>query len=187
MNASIEAAASADDKLSKRLACFILTAGIVLLDQLTKFLVVAYMPIHKSIPVIGDFLRLTHVRNTAVAFSIGQTLPPIVKQILFLAVPIAVIGFIVYLIVRAKDVTGVQRWILAAICGGGLGNIIDRIFRPEGVVDFIDVDFFDINLFNLFRLNRWPVFNVADSTVVVGVVLLLIVLIVTKPKGTSHE
>jgi signal peptidase II len=169
-----------------RLIPFSLTAGIVLLDQLTKLLVVAFIPLYKPIDIIGDFLMLRHVRNTAVLFGMGSGLPALIKQILFLIIPLIVITVLIIFIIRAKDLKPLQRWILCAIAGGGLGNLMDRIFRPKGVVDFIDVKFFGI-----FGLDRWPTFNVADSTIVVSIILLIIVMIVeevkTAKKGKPHE
>jgi signal peptidase II len=110
-------------------------------------------------------------------FSIGQDFPEIVKQIVFLWLPVLVIAFIVYLIIGSKEVTRGQRWILAAICGGGLGNVIDRFIRPDGVIDFVSVKFFGI-----FGLKRWPTFNLADSTIVVCALLLLVSIIYTELK-----
>ena len=70
---------------------------------------------------------------------------------------------------KSNDFTKLQRWAIAGIVGGGIGNLIDRIFRPEGVVDFIDVKFY-----GLFGMERWPTFNVADSAVVVCGILLIV-------------
>lgn len=149
---------------------FFLTAAIILLDQLTKWLIVSLVPYHTVARSFGgDFLRIIHTRNLAVAFSLGNGFPQPVKLFLFILVPlIALVAISVYL-VKGRDLSSFQRWVLAAIVGGGAGDIIDRIFRPEGVVDFIDVKFY-----GLFGLDRWPTFNVADSTVVVAGIALLI-------------
>ncbi|MBN2531840.1 MAG: signal peptidase II [Spirochaetales bacterium] len=163
-----------------------MTLGIILLDQLTKLLIVIFMPVYKSIRVLGDFIVLRHVRNTAIAFGLGKAFPQEVKQILFLILPLAVIVFLIVFILRAKDLKSLQRWTLCAIVGGGIGNIIDRLIRPMGVVDFIDVKFFGI-----FGLERWPTFNVADSTIVVGICVLIISMIMTelnsRKKGVPDE
>ena len=74
--------------------------------------------------------------------------------------------------VRGREITTLQRWAIAGILGGGIGNLLDRLFRPGGVVDFIDVRFFGI-----FGLRRWPTFNVADSSVVVCGILLVLSLL----------
>jgi signal peptidase II len=165
------------ENLSKKLICFLLTAGIVLADQVSKAIVAAFIPIHTQIKVIGDFLILEHVRNPDFAFSFGRNLPPLIKQVLFFGVPVLLIGFIIYLILVSRETTKGQRWILAAICGGGIGNLIDRFVRPDGVIDFVSV-----KIFGLFGFDRWPTFNVADSTIVVCAILLALSIIITEIK-----
>ena len=71
-----------------------------------------------------------------------------------------------------------QRWAVAGIIGGGMGNIIDRIFRPNGVVDYISVKFYGI-----FGMERWPTFNIADASVVVCCLYLLVTIIFIKDKN----
>lgn len=151
-----------------------LTALIILLDQITKALVVKYIPRLSYytdgcvIRVFGNFFRLIHVRNNAVAFSMGSSLPDNARHILFAILPLLVIiaGFIIYF--RNNEFTKLQRWSICGLFGGGLGNLIDRFFRPDGVVDFLDV------YFPFFGLERWPTFNVADSAVVVCGILFIV-------------
>jgi signal peptidase II len=186
---SINQKTAGKDSLRAKLFCFILTGVILLADQITKILITTFIQVGKEVHVIGDLLVLWHVRNLNGLFSIGHDFPELVKQIMFLWVPILVIGFVVYLILGSNEVTGGQRWILAAICGGGLGNVLDRFIRPDGVVDFVSVKFFGI-----FGLSRWPTFNLADSTIVICAILLLISIIATEikirrqgAKKASHE
>ena len=101
------------------------------------------------------------------------------------ATALVVVGLVISIYFRNKDFNQLQRWAIMGIVGGGLGNIIDRIFRPAGVVDFIDVKFY-----GLFGLERWPTFNVADSAVVVCGIMLIISFIVTsvrESKATKAE
>ena len=91
--------------------------------------------------------------------------------------PLVVVGLVISIYFRNKDFNQLQRWAIMGIVGGGLGNIIDRIFRSEGVIDFIDVKFY-----GLFGLQRWPTFNVADAAVVVCGILLFISFIITAKK-----
>ena len=149
---------------------FLLTGAVVLLDQITKFIVVQTIPLDSlGASLLGGFLRIIHVRNLGIAFSIGESAPPLVRIVLIIIIPaIIVIGIMVFL-VRSQELSTLQRWLLAGIAGGGIGNVFfDRIFRPLGVVDFIDVEFFDIA-----GLNRWPTFNVADMATIICVVILL--------------
>ncbi|MCL2381136.1 MAG: signal peptidase II [Treponema sp.] len=150
---------------------FILTALVVLLDQATKAFIVRHWPVQGSFisDVFGnDLLIFVHVRNPAIAFSIGYGLPQPWRFILFVIVPIAVLILLTWYYFHTTEFSRPQRWAIAGIIGGGIGNISDRIFRPDGVVDFISVRFFGI-----FGLERWPTFNVADSSVVVCCMILL--------------
>ncbi|NLC92435.1 MAG: signal peptidase II, partial [Treponema sp.] len=83
--------------------------------------------------------------------------------------PVIVIIMVIIIYFRNNEFSKLQRWSIAGILGGGIGNIIDRIFRTEGVVDFIDVKFY-----GLFGFERWPTFNIADSAIVICCILLLI-------------
>ena len=157
------------DKNDKKLP-FILTLGVVLIDQLTKWLITVYIPINGiGASFMGGFLRIIHARNTAIAFSIGTSMAQGLKIILFSVVPLIILGIIAVYLFRTDTLTRLQRWSACGILGGGLGNLVDRIFRPLGVVDFIDVKFY-----GLFGLDRWPTFNVADAAIVVCGFLLVI-------------
>ena len=155
--------------LKQKLLPVILTAVVIIIDQITKQLVVTNIPPYSPyneesvIPILGDFLRIIHVRNPAVAFSLGSGLPDNWRYILFSILPLLVIIAVFVIYFRNSDFTKVQRWSICGILGGGLGNLIDRFFRPEGVVDFVDCWFPKA----LIKSGRWPTFNFADSVVVV--------------------
>ncbi len=156
------------DKNDKKLP-FILTLGVVLADQLTKWLITVLIPVNGiGASFMGGFLRIIHARNTAIAFSIGTSMAQWLKIILFSAVPLVILGVIAVYLLKTDSLTRLQRWSACGILGGGLGNLVDRIFRPLGVVDFIDVKFY-----GLFGLDRWPTFNVADAAIVVCGFLLV--------------
>ncbi len=155
-----------------------LTLGIFLLDQFTKYLIVKNIPYHtigKSF--FGGIIRIIHARNLAVAFSMGTNFSPLVRLVLFTIVPAAVLLLILIYFLKSNDFSSLQRWAIAGILGGGLGNLYDRIFKPLGVVDFIDVKFYGILGFQ-----RWPTFNVADASVVIFSILLLIAYILEERK-----
>jgi signal peptidase II len=164
------------EKRSKYLP-LILTGVVILLDQLSKWIVTKSLPYGRPVKVIGDFLRLTYVKNPNIGFSIGRTLGGGGRFVLARILPLIVSGILLVYFLVARDLTRFQRWILAAVLGGGLGNYVDRIFLRGEVVDFIDFKFFGI-----FGLERWPTFNLADSTLVVAGILLLVSFLWSGPK-----
>lgn len=169
----------------------LLSLCIVITDQLTKLLIkggviplihiqVKGMSYGQSIDVFGDFFKLTFVENPGIAFGIdvGDTS----KLFLSLFSLIAALGILYYLW-KSKDQRLIVRIGLACILGGAVGNLIDRTFYGVfynyaplfygKVVDFFNVDFFDFTLFGR-TYNRWPIFNIADAAVTIGVVLLIL-------------
>ena len=166
----------------KKLLPLVLTGGVILVDQVVKWVVSRTLPYGRPVQVIGDFLRFTFVQNPALSFSIGGGFGETGRIILTMVLPTLVVAFVLYYFLAGKDITQSQRWILAAIMGGGLGNQVDRYLRPAGVIDFIDFKFYGI-----FGLQRWPVFNVADSTVVVAGIALLISYLVTGVREKNEQ
>jgi signal peptidase II len=132
-------------------------ASIAVLDQATKAVASAALFLGDPVPVAGDVVRLTLVHNTGAAFGLfpGSRFPFIVISILAIAV-------VLYLYTREAYRGVPQRVLLGCILGGAVGNLVDRV-RLGWVIDFIDVGI---------GRTRWPVFNVADSAVTVGVILL---------------
>ena len=166
----------------------VLSGIIIVCDQVSKLLVkgiefpwlgisIPGMHYGTSKPVIGDFFRLTYIENPGMAFGID------VGGKLFFSVfsIVASIAILAYLYRARSDSLGF-RISLAMILGGAVGNLIDRMFYGvvfDGgslfygkVVDFFDVDFFNIDIWG-YHLSRWPVFNIADASVTIGVILLL--------------
>ncbi len=130
---------------------------IVVADQLSKLWVVANIPLHTSIPAIPGLFHLTYTQNTGAAFSSFQGM-----QWLFLLIFIAfTVGIVWEFSKKSMPFTSFERWCIAAIYAGGLGNMIDRI-RLGYVVDMIAVDFIN-----------FPVFNVADCFITCGCVVLI--------------
>lgn len=138
---------------------YLIAIVVVLFDQWTKWLIVKNMELGESITLIDGFLYITSHRNKGAAWGILQ------DQMLFfyIVTVIVVIGLIYYLHKHTSD-SFFQRISISFILGGAIGNFIDRLFRKE-VVDFIDVMIFTYD---------YPIFNVADSFLFIGVVLFLI-------------
>ncbi len=165
--------AAGGSERQRKLLPLLLMAAIVVVDQITKAVIVATVPRIEStgrvIEVLGEFLRIIHTRNLGIAFSLGRGLPASIREVLFIALPAVVLAMLAVFYIRSDEFTPLQRWAIAGILGGGIGNLIDRVFRADGVVDFVDVKFYGI-----FGLERWPTFNVADASVVVCGILLVI-------------
>jgi signal peptidase II len=164
---------------------FTLTGLIILADQAVKSFIVKNWPREGSLikdVFNNDFLCIYHVRNKAVAFSLGQNLPDNLRPALFIILPLLVLGFLVWYYLTSTDFSRLQRWAAAGIIGGGLGNILDRIFRPAGVVDFISVKFY-----GFLGMERWPTFNIADSSVVVCCIIFLISVLIVPKKFEEGE
>ena len=164
----------------RRFKPFLLTLILVVIDQISKALVIKYIPLNTvGASFFGDFLIICHVRNTGAAFSLGAGSSTFLRILVFIILPAALMAFLCYLVASKKQLlTEAQRWFVAGIAGGGIGTLIDRIFRfNEGVVDFISVKFYGI-----FGLERWPTFNISDSCVVVFVILFALSVIFTKEK-----
>ena len=165
------------------------TGLVVLLDQAAKLYIKGFeipflhlyhagIPLGSSFPVWGEFLRFTFIENPGMAFGID------VGGKLFLTIfsIVASVGIFFYLF-KIRTESFVIRFALALILGGAIGNLIDRVFYGVifgesslfygKVVDFIDVDFFNLDFVGI-HLNRFPVFNLADSAVSIGVVMLLV-------------
>ena len=137
---------------------------VVVLDQITKLYVHANFSLGESVPVIQDIFHITYVRNIGAAFGILRDSPPAFRETFFLSMPpIAMIVILMML----KGVESSDRWqvfALSLIFGGAIGNYIDRL-RFGFVIDFLDFHYKDVW--------SYPAFNVADSGIVVGVMLLL--------------
>jgi len=168
--------------LKNKLIPFSITIFVVLLDQIVKFIVVKTITLYTiKFSFFDELIRIVHVRNKAIAFSIGSNLPDDIRAIAFSVLPLLILILLIVYIMRTNEFSIPQRWFLAGIIGGGFGNLIDRFFRPDGVVDFIDVKFFGI-----FGLERWPTFNIADSSIVICGILLFISLFLKSPASKQQ-
>lgn len=159
-----------DVRKKEKLIPLIFLAGVLILDQVSKLLVVRFIPENTiACSFFGDFLRIVHVRNLGAAFSFGSSLPATARSVCLAFLPVVVLLLALFIYFRNDEFTYFQRWLICGVLGGGFGNIADRLFRPAGVVDFIDVKFYGI-----FGFERWPTFNVADSCIMVCGILLFI-------------
>jgi|SRR5699024_5064499 len=146
---------------------YLIALVIIAIDQWTKWLVIKYMDLYEQIPIIDQFFYLTSHRNKGAAWGILQGQ----MTFFYIITVVFAIGIIFYMHKYAKDHRGLAIS-LSLILGGALGNFIDRLFRKE-VVDFLDFIIFGYD---------YPIFNIADSALVVGVILFAIVTFIDEKK-----
>lgn len=152
-----------------------ITAAVIALDQLTKYMVVQQFRLHESVQVIAGFFDLTYVRNPGAAFGFLAGAQGMWRGIFFITVSIVALAVIIVLVRQTRDRLSLIA--LALIGGGAVGNLIDRMRFGE-VVDFIDW---------YYRTFHWPTFNIADSAISVGVGLLAIEMLFSKKQLTAED
>ena len=162
-----------------------IAVAVVGLDQVTKWLVLRLMHRHQSIPLVGDWLRFTFTENPGMAFGIQFGPPGTVAVLSVLAT-----GLVIYYLVQVRTLYWPYRASLALILGGAIGNIIDRVFYgiwlgygelfTGRVVDFIHVSLWQglvppgVPLIGGSYMELFPIWNVADMAIVIGVVGVLV-------------
>src|SRR5690625_2139291 len=146
---------------------YLIAIIVIAVDQFTKMLVIKHMEIFEQIPIIENFFSLTSHRNSGAAWGMfaGQ------MTFFYIVTAIVVIGIIFYMEKYARN-DKLLAISLSFILGGALGNFIDRLFYQE-VVDFLDFTIFGYD---------YPIFNVADSALVVGVILIIIATFIDEKK-----
>jgi len=143
---------------------FLLAGFVLLLDQATKAVIVARFSGYTVVPVIPGFFRLVRVENTGMAFGLfSDSSSPLAFWLLTL-VSATVLGVVAFLLWKDSTSSSLGGLALAVILGGAAGNVVDRLARGK-VIDFLD--------FYIGR-HHWPAFNLADSAIVIGAVLLLL-------------
>jgi signal peptidase II len=133
---------------------------VIALDVLTKALIQRTFHVYEQVDLLGSYLRLTYIHNAGAAF--GIQLGPYSREIFLALSLVALVALVaMYWVTPAAD--RLRLISIALICGGAIGNLLDRIRSAQGVVDFLDVGIGSM---------RWPVFNIADLAVTTGAVLL---------------
>lgn len=132
---------------------YVLILLLIIIDQISKWMIQSKFLINESMPIIKNIFHLTYVQNFGAAFGILKH-----QKIFFVVMTIFVIGGIVIFLKKQKNLHKLVPYSLSLIVGGAIGNLIDRV-RLGYVVDYFD-----------FRI--WPIFNIADISIVIGAVLL---------------
>jgi signal peptidase II len=148
----------------------LVSGGVVLADQVTKYLITLNLALHEHIVVIDNFFNINHVLNPGGAFGFFANGSPFVRKFIFLFLSSLVALFVLWLYKKtARDLVFLSLG-LALIFGGAMGNLIDR-FRFGKVVDFLDF---------YMGTAHWPAFNIADSAISIGMAILVYHLVFNK-------
>ena len=156
----------------KYIVLFMTVAVVTLFDFITKAYISSTMSLHESFVVVGGLLNITYVRNPGAAFSFLADAPAIFRSIFFTSVTVFAIVLALYYIAKSKIEEPLMIFSLSLILSGAVGNLIDRVRFGE-VIDFIDV---------YISSYHWPAFNVADSAITVGAVIMILQLARGKKK-----
>lgn len=146
----------------------VISGFFIAIDQLTKIYVHTSFHLGESVPVIPGFFNFTYVRNFGAAFGFLAESHPSFREIFFLLMPPIALVIILMILRGVKDNDTKQIVALSCIFGGAIGNYIDRL-RFRYVIDFLD--------FHIKEKYSWPAFNIADSAIVGGVCLLLLMMV----------
>ena len=149
---------------SKYIILICLAGLVITLDQISKLYIAHHFELHESATVIPHFFNLTYVRNTGAAFGLLSKAPESFRIPFFIIIPLVALTIIVLIFKKNQETQLLMITALSLILGGAIGNFIDRL-RFNYVIDFLD--------FHWFSKYHWPAFNVADSTIVAGVLLLI--------------
>jgi len=141
----------------------LISGFVIVADQITKALVIGFLPLHASVTVIPDFFDLTHILNSGGAFGLLAGQNPVVRKFFFLFVSSAVSCLILWFYIKTEKKSFILSSGFASVFGGAVGNLIDR-FRFGRVVDFL---YFHIGHY------YWPAFNIADSAICIGMAVFL--------------
>ncbi len=169
---------TADDQLSANRARAVhlsLAVLVVLADRWTKHLVAARIAMYSHIQIIPGFFRITHTENTGAAFSLFADSPSHWKTSALIAFSVVALVIVVGLLWKQKQALSSAGIALSLILGGAFGNLWDRVASGR-VVDFL--------LFYV-RQYQWPVFNLADSSIVIGAFLLVVEILFVRPQSAD--
>lgn len=163
--------------MKKNLTYFLAAAGLVVVDQATKAVVARGVDLYESIPVIRGFFNITRIHNKGAIFgTFSQTNNTLIFALLT-AASLAALALVVYFFIKTPATDTLMKIALTLIMAGALGNQFDRLVRGH-VIDFLDF---------YVGTAHWPFFNVADSCISVGAVLMLVIFFRRKPACTPSS
>jgi signal peptidase II len=156
--------------IKETIRLILVSGGVVLADQVTKYMITLNLALHEHVVVIDNFFNINHVLNPGGAFGFFADGSPMVRKFIFLFLSSLVALFILWLYRKVASDLVFLSFGLALIFGGAIGNLIDR-FRFGKVVDFLDF---------YYGTAHWPAFNIADSGISIGMGILIYHVVLNK-------
>lgn len=150
--------------MQKNVFVALVASAVLILDQVTKVYIRDTLGLYESIPIFDSFFHITHARNTGGAFSLFADVTASVRVPFFLGVAVVAVVALFYFLRQVSEQDRLLQFALAGILGGAVGNFIDRLLLGS-VTDFLDLHY---------GAWTWPTFNVADSFISIGMVVLLL-------------
>lgn len=151
---------------------FIMSGVVLLLDQIIKKIIELSMNVNSSISIIDGFFNITYVQNTGAAFSMFQN-----SRLFLVIIALLSLLLIIYMVTHDKNKTNLNKLSYGLLIGGIIGNLVDRVFLGY-VIDYLD--------FNIFGYS-FPVFNLADIGIVVGIFLMVIIMMWGERYGKARS
>ncbi len=152
-------------------------AVVLMLDQITKWYIRQTLGLYESIVVLDSFFHITHVRNAGGAFSLFAAAPGALRLPFFVSVSLAAVVALLIFVRRVEPGHRLLLFALGAVLGGALGNLVDRMVSGE-VTDFLDFHW---------RGYYWPAFNVADSFITTGMLILLLYSLLARDEHAERQ
>lgn len=146
---------------------------LIVIDQISKLYVTSHMALYESIAVVPNWFDITYTQNPGAAFSMFINLPPAIRLLMLCALSTIACVVLLVLLAQSEKIT-LMSFALSLILAGAAGNLIDRAWRAGRVIDFIRVHYYDAS---------YPIFNVADSAITVGVALIILSSLFGKKEG----
>lgn len=157
--------------MKRHASYFLMILGLAFLDQITKTLVTAKIGLYETIPVVPGFFNVTRIHNKGAIFGFFSKSDKLPVFILLTGASFCALGFVVYYFVKTPPREKFTKIALSMILAGALGNLFDRLLRGY-VIDFLDV---------YVKQWHWPFFNIADSCITIGALLLIAAFFRRKP------
>lgn len=158
--------------MNKYLLLTVVAGGVTILDQLSKYAVQHMLTLHNPIEVIPGFFSITYIFNPGAAFGLFGNISETLRMIMLIGISLIAFAILFYMYIKIREKENIVLIPIALIIGGAVGNLIDRV-RFRMVVDFLD---FHVGRFH------WPAFNIADSAITIGTIILVAVILFTEKR-----